>query len=57
MPSGSEQHQPEFGAAERNSLWRVSMFAIAVLSAGAVYLAVTRAEALLLDVARLAGCG
>ena len=47
---------PEGKREERSELRRGMWFAALVLLAGAAYLAVTRADALMLDIARIAGC-
>ncbi|MEQ1695146.1 MAG: hypothetical protein ABL901_04820 [Hyphomicrobiaceae bacterium] len=47
---------PESGSQERSGLRRGVWVTAAALLAGAAYLAVTRADALMLDIARIAGC-
>lgn len=47
---------PEGGLRERTGLRRGMWLAALVLLAGAAYLAVTRADALMLDIARIVGC-
>jgi hypothetical protein len=47
---------PDGGPGERTRLRRGIWLAAIVLLAGAGYLAVTRADALMLDIARIVGC-
>lgn len=47
---------PDGGSEDRSGLRRGMWLAALALLAGASYLAVTRADALMLDIARIAGC-